>query len=616
MEKKAGIGGFVIKLILILIAFGFVLSSIVGSGFLGNGTTLGSDVRIQIGQEALTDGMLNRTVQDYLVSTNQTEMTPNQFQMIQNQLIEQMVLAQAYNQFGGAEPSKDSVAYLVTQNPLFQKDGKYSNELYRQYLETHFYTPDQYVNERVLPAIKSQMVMQGVLNSDFILLADSDFLAQLMAQTREIKTATLNLDQVIDVKQIKIATAQMEEYYQAHRDEFNKPAQYQLNYITLGLDQIQEAMPESTISEKAVKDYYEAHLNEFIAPERYNYHIIAVANQDEADKITQALKQGDSFDALAKAHSTHPDLLDLGWFTQEEVAKNYPDYDSLKKAGQYVELKQADGSVYLVELNAVQPQSVAKYDDVDREIRKYLWHEAAVDQYRADVEKLEQFSPAQYGSLDAFAKAIDLPLEVQQTKWSLDDPELFQKPEIQQSLEDGSLVTEESSTHKLSPIIYTDQGAHVYVIQVADYQKARPLTFDEVKAEIQQTLIEQTAQAQFAEKVTQMLNALNQKDKVSELNFDETYSITRQSQYPNPMIVQTAFQLEPSAAQSVYGSALTSKTQATFVALVSVEDPEMSAQERQSLGAQLSILEQQNLLQLLYQNVLSKTPALTGQPQQ
>lgn len=617
MEKKTGgLGGLVIKLILILIAFGFVLSSIVGSGFLtGGNPSLAPDVQIQIGQELLTDGSMNRVVQDYLISNDQKQLTQNQLQMIQNNLIEQMVLAQAYNQFGGVLPEKDSVAYLVTQLPMFQKDGKYDNELYRQYLETRHYTPDQYVNERIMPEIKADVIMNGLLSSNFIVPSDVDFLSTLMAQKRTIKTATLDLDKVISDQDVKIDLEQVKAFYDTHLDAFKQAPEYKLNYVTLNFNDMKQIVSESSISEEAIKTYYNDHLAQFTTPTRYNLHIIVVPDQAAADKVTQALKAGQAFDTVAKIESTNPDLLDMGWFTEQEMQDNLPQYVALKNVDQYIEAPQENGNIYIVQLHAFEPEKVAKYAEVEKIIRTHLWDEAVLDAYRDKVEQLEKLSPEQYGSLKSLVQASDLPLTIEQTGWNTSDETIFKQPEIAQALQDGTLVTDNGSTNKLSPIIYTNQGAFVYVIQVVDYKPARTLAFDEVQKEIESKLIVQQKQVLFAKKVQEMTTELNEKGSIAGLTFDKEDVVSRQSNQPNANIVQLAYQLEFKKDKPTFGVVFTTPTQATFVELVSLQNEPLTDSELQALKTQLSFVYQQKTMELLYQAVLNKTPALTGQPQ-
>lgn len=618
MEKKDnGIGSIIGKLLLILIAIGFVLSSIVGSGFLNGGSnqSVAADVRIQIGQELLTDGMMNRVVQNYLISNDLKQLSQNQFQSIQSNLIEQMIFAQSYNQFGGVLPEKDSVAYIVTQYPAFQQEGKYSNELYRNYLEARSYTPDQYVSENVIPDIKAQVIRSGLMESDFVLPSDSHFLNELMAQKRKIKTATLHLNDVISAKSVKIDPAQVQAYYDAHIDTFHQAPEYKLNYITLSFDDMKKSVPESSISKGAIKTYYNDHLTEFTTPARYNFHIIVVSDKAAADKVTASIKAGQAFDTIAQKQSTNPDLLDMGWFTKKEVQDNLTQYASLTKEGQYIEAPQSNGNIYIVELHEAKPESVATYADVEKYVRQYLWNEAVLDAYRGKVEQLEKLSPAQYGSLKSLVEASKLPLKIEKTDWNTSNNPIFKQPEIEQALQDGTLLTETGSTNKLSPIIYTNQGAFIYVIQVSDYKPARTLAFDEVKKDILKTLTEQQKQTLFAEKVQAMTDELNEKGSAASLKFDSNYVVSLQSTVPSANVVQLSYKLEPKKDKPVYGNVLTTPTEATFVELISVENNDVSPRESQLFNSQLEMMYQQKMMELLYQAVINKTPALTGQPQ-
>jgi peptidyl-prolyl cis-trans isomerase C len=75
------------------------------------------------------------------------------------------------------------------------------------------------------------------------------------------------------------------------------------------------------ISDKEIADYYQSHQEEFRVPLRAQVKTILVKTKEEADNILKELKQGASFDTLAKEKSIHPSASqegEISWFGKGE----------------------------------------------------------------------------------------------------------------------------------------------------------------------------------------------------------------------------------------------------------------------------------------------------------
>jgi len=75
------------------------------------------------------------------------------------------------------------------------------------------------------------------------------------------------------------------------------------------------------VSDKDIADYYQSHQEEFRVPLRAQVKTILVKTKEEAENILKELKQGASFDTLAKEKSIHPSASQEGkisWFGKGE----------------------------------------------------------------------------------------------------------------------------------------------------------------------------------------------------------------------------------------------------------------------------------------------------------
>jgi len=81
-----------------------------------------------------------------------------------------------------------------------------------------------------------------------------------------------------------------------------------------------------TVDEKAVAAYYEAHRDEFDRPAQVRARQIVVSTPEEGERILAQLAQGAPFDELAREHSLSPDREqggDLGYFARGEMPAEF-----------------------------------------------------------------------------------------------------------------------------------------------------------------------------------------------------------------------------------------------------------------------------------------------------
>jgi peptidyl-prolyl cis-trans isomerase C len=82
------------------------------------------------------------------------------------------------------------------------------------------------------------------------------------------------------------------------------------------------------IPAQAVNDYYQQHQEEFNRPEQVRARQIVVATEEEGDRLLGLLRQGESFAKLAGAYSLSPDGEnggDLGFFARGEMPPEFDD---------------------------------------------------------------------------------------------------------------------------------------------------------------------------------------------------------------------------------------------------------------------------------------------------
>jgi len=84
-----------------------------------------------------------------------------------------------------------------------------------------------------------------------------------------------------------------------------------------------------TVSEAEVEDYYQEHRDEFDRPAQVRARQIVVASKEEGEKVLNLLRQGEPFAEVARQNSLSPDAEDggdLGFFARGEMP---PEFDAI-----------------------------------------------------------------------------------------------------------------------------------------------------------------------------------------------------------------------------------------------------------------------------------------------
>jgi len=165
----------------------------------------------------------------------------------------------------------------------------------------------------------------------------------------------------------------------------------------------QEVGSRIMVAPSEIEAYYKAHQEEFERPESVQLSeiLIATPNPDDAAQVAQAekkaddietrLKAGADFATVAKADSsgsTAPDGGKLGGFKRGDLAKVLEEATFSLKAGQFTEPIRARQGWLILEVTAHQQAGVAPLDEVQNEIQEkigYTKMEPALREYLSEL---------------------------------------------------------------------------------------------------------------------------------------------------------------------------------------------------------------------------------------
>ena len=504
-----------------------------------------------------------------------------------------------------ANISNESVKEFIKKQQVFFENGKFSNKKYLQLISENGYTPDSY-GETLKTYLQQQQVINALVNSSFVLPIDSE-LSNLKDQTRTVYTSTLS-PKVVNMDDVKITIEDEKKYYEEHKSEFYRKERVKFNYI---LNEKYNYIDKIRVTDEEVQKQFQKNKKDYSFPERQAYSVIYVTDKEQADDIMKDLSSGGNFETIVKtvnqASSTSPYGKNgsLGWFTMDDSLPQAFKDANLKKVGQISKPIKVDDGYVIVKLDNVQKSRVMDFDYAKHMITSKLQEEKLNAIFYSVENKIQAAVNKNPNSLEAIAKDSDL--HIVNSDWSYynDIATILRYPEVRDVAFGDQMIVDGQATGNVSEMITVGQGIDMidFVIQIVNYRKEGIAPFEEVQDEINKKLYQNIANERFTSTVDNILAQLNETGSSSNVNFAQSYKLTRDSKVLDKKIVDMVFDLVPSVtSKRVFGVQYLDDKSAAIVVLTGVKTPN----EQKDISSELLPLYINNIYSSLTEDIRSK----------
>ena len=433
---------------------------------------------------------------------------------------------------------------FIAQVPVFQIDGKFSPERYKEVLQSQGKSPLQFEQE-VRGELVLQPLQEPLVNGNIVARTSTERYLSLLEQQREVAVATV--DPEAFMKSVKIDDAQVKAYYEQNPKAFETPEQAKIEYVILTPDAL---APRIKVDPAEVKAAYDANARQYGTPEeRQASHIlIAVKPDAKEDEKAAALKKAEAllaqakenpskFAELAKANSQDPGSAqqggDLGSFGRGSMVKPFEDAVFAAKIGDIVGPVKTDFGYHIIKVTGITPSHMQSFDEVKGQIEADLKRQKASQAFASDAEKFQNLVYEQADSLEPVAKTLDLKVE---TTPLLGRPQIqaigLGNPKFAQALFSPESIQTKRNTEAI------EVAPNVLIAgRVVEYKPATPRPFAEVADVIRQQLAHKAA-SELAQKAGAEKLALlesGKPDGAAGLTFGKTLTVNRnqgQSEVP------------------------------------------------------------------------------------
>lgn len=412
-----------------------------------------------------------RRLQQKLAEQYNTEFDAVLKQSIINQMIDRSLLNQLAEEMSHATSSSELNA-IIQANDLFQEQGRFSLEKYKNLLRLNGYTAVEYESVRAKELTQNQ-IKYNLLDSAFMLPSQLERLQNLNDQQRKFSYIKLSADDYTD--KVNVDAKSIEDYYNNQKESFFAPEQAKIEFVELSLEDIAKTVK---VTDDELFNFYEDEQARFTTEEERKAQHILLDTKELAEKVLDLLNQGGDFNQLAAQYSQDTGSKDsggdLGLFGRGVMVDAFEKAVFAMQEGQLSELVKSDFGYHIIKLNKIQAGSVKPFAEVKSELTQlYTESKAQKDLYNLT----EQMANLAYESnLEEVANQMALKIHTS---------DFFTRASTQL---DAKIVAAAFSDVVLnkgenSEVLELDKDRFV-VVRLKDKLAQRQKTFDEVKGEI------------------------------------------------------------------------------------------------------------------------------------
>ncbi|QFT85177.1 Peptidyl-prolyl cis-trans isomerase D [Halomonas sp. THAF12] len=482
------------------------------------------------------------------------QVPPEQERQLRAETLDSLITNQLLTQYaeeGGLHLSDAQIDQLIVSLPEFQDaNGRFDSELFQNRLASAGFTPITF-RAQLREDMKRRQLQQGLTVSEFSLPSEQERLAELQRQARTFRHYALtpaDLDAAPE-----ISDADLQAYYDAHAEAYQRPEQVKLAYVVLD----KQAMADDV--EVSDEDLRQAWQDEAASADRRVSHIMVSfgdeRSREEAEarleEVKSRLADGESFADLAADYSDDTSTSDaggdLGVISRGFFGEAFEDAAFALDEGQVSDIVETDNGLHLIQVTELDRPSFEQARD---RLRQDVALEKVDDAFN---DKAQQLIDESFAAEDLASVAENLGLERQQSDWvSRDaaDGVLSEPGVMRQAFSDD--VLEEGFN---SEVIELDEDRRM-VLRVVEHRDATTLPLDEVRDRVVAAVETDKTREALEARADEMLASLRSGETLG-LDWQRAESLNRQgqSELAQP-VIEAAFRLpHPSEGETVYGRA-------------------------------------------------------------
>lgn len=517
--------GTLAKIIIVVICIPFVLFGV--ESLLGTG---GVSSVAEINGEKITEQDLNEEIylqKRRLIAQMGDNVDPGKLddkklrQPALDALIERKLLIQAANE-NKMSIADEQINKLISGNPDFQEDGRFSNERFKTLVGGAGLTPSTYKRLFERDLLLNQL-SSGIVSTGFVTDKEIGLNTRFTHQTRDIRYITLSLEK--ETAQVEISPEEIRAYYDNNSNEFQTEESVIAEYIEL-----KQSDFEDEVTEEQIKLAYDNEVAAFETSEtREVSHILVSVDGDTTKEqainrlmeIKTQFSQGKPFSELARQYSedfgTREQGGVLGELNEDILPPSFVAAAKLLKKGEVSDVVETDSGFHLIQLTGLNVSEPPSFEERQDSLALELKTANSAPAFWAAVEEMKDVS---FNSPDLEEPAKTLKIDIKESAEVKRSGGIgiFGTPSVYQPLFESAMISERRNSDVLQ--IKPD---HAMVVRVKEHRPAKLLPFEEVSDKAKTVAIREKAKKQLAGKTEKILAELKNGSDVEKVANDNSY---------------------------------------------------------------------------------------------
>lgn len=347
----------------------------------------------EIGKSTVTIGEVQQQVRNALQNQR---LPPEYAATIIPQLVDQAIAERAVayeaEQLGFRVSDRD-LANTLRSFPF----GSLPPDQYQQYVEQQVGLTVPAFEDNVRVKMFEDEIEGIVVEGIIVTPAQAE--AEYRRRNQKIKVDYIGFSPSKVMADIKPTPQEINTYFTKNKGFFNVPETRDLQIVVA--DQIKVA-DSIQLTDAQIQDYYNAHKDEYRTPERVRarHILLSTANkpkeevpkiQAQAEALLKQIKAGGDFAELAKKNSQDPGSAqkggDLGWVSRGQMVKNFEDAVFKLKPNEISNVVPTEYGFHIIQVLETQPAHLQTLDEVKPAIIATLKNQNVFDRMQELADK-------------------------------------------------------------------------------------------------------------------------------------------------------------------------------------------------------------------------------------
>ena len=283
----------------------------------------------------------------------------------------------------GITVAPEELRQAILDTPSFvREDGEFvGTETYKRIIRSYFrMTPEDFeagLTEDIMISKLNALAERSVWVSD----ADAEMEFRRQREVADFDVIQLRYEPYL--AEALVSEEEIQTAYERTAEDYRRAEQRVIRYLVVETSKLERLLP---VEDAELQAYYEEHRDEFLEGEQANArHILIRIPADatpqqkteieaKANSVAQILVAGGDFAEVAAKHSEDPGSKDnggdLGWFGRNRMVKEFEDAVFSAKPGELVGPVLSEYGYHIIRVEGFRPEHQQPFEEVEFQVRQ------------------------------------------------------------------------------------------------------------------------------------------------------------------------------------------------------------------------------------------------------